>query len=172
MKRTLLNTSSTVAFQQWQFYTVPRDWANGTLYLPSGGDWGNVPAARVFWIANRNYGPDIRLTLDEERWAPLAQGKNTSLTFPFIRLRPKNLSELGQYWFALKYLCGVEKRDCYKIHNVKSGIAFRIWVNEEKGWGEPLMGTGVVVEGAWDLWDVKAVDEISPSDGGFDWITG
>lgn len=183
VKESLTSTSPDWHLQQWQFYAVPDHYPNCTVQIPGGGDWiGNQTTARAFWISNREYGPDVRLVLydDQDRWLSVAAGTNTSMTFPELRLRPKDLSNEGQYWFALPYLCGdgeeqgEEQKKCAKFHNVKSGLDFRIWGNKkgnngEGGWEIPAMGTGQVVDGAWDAWDYYLWEEISANEGGFTW---
>ena len=108
----------------------------------------------------------------------VAAGKNTSLMYPYLRLRPKDLSNPAQYWFAISYSCG-ETASCFKFHNVESGIEFRIWANErakdkngnDRAWRKPLMGTGVVEDsvGAWDVWRVYYCEDVVVDDGGFEW---
>lgn len=44
-------------------------------------------------------------------------------------MRPKDLSNSGQYWFVTEYKSN-ETIVCEKFHNVESGVEFRIWANE------------------------------------------
>lgn len=148
--------------QHWQIRPVPPFWKNSTFETPTG--W-----SRCYWIANRQFGPGVRLSqsLFDQNWKDLLRNRNSTTVYPSVQMNVANVHEEAQYWFfqrANLAVNGVQSKiPMYQMYNLAGSNEFRLAYNES--WeDQPKMMSEVVWPKKMDWWDIELAGVVGSDD--------
>lgn len=148
--------------QRWQIRPVPPFWKNSTFETPTG--W-----SRCYWIANRQFGPGVRLSqnLFDENWKDVLHSRNSTTVYPSVQMNVANVHEEAQYWFfqrANGTVNGVQGTiPMYQMYNLAGSNQFRLAYNQS--WeDEPKMMSEDVWPKTMDWWDIELAGVVGSDD--------
>ena len=168
-------TKDEVPLLEWQIRPVYTSWRNSTFeHNVDESKDGQLDRSRTYWISSRHFGPDVRLTLDDERAFGLTNSSTEAGIEDYrlqLGLRPKDLANLGQYWYFIrKTPKGSNPRTTqyYTIHNALLPREWTVCKTFEKS---PVMMSKAFKGEPWEQWDVIDGDELPKVDGKWSWVT-
>lgn len=148
--------------QRWQIRPVPPSWKNSTVETPTG--W-----SRCYWIANRQFGPGVRLSqsLFDQNWKDVLHYRNSTAVYPSVQMNVANVHEEAQYWFFQRadlMVGGVQGTiPMYQMYNLAGSNQFRLAYNES--WeDEPKMMSEDVWPKTMDWWDIELAGVVGSDD--------
>ena len=157
---------------------MPSQWENSTVRIDELGGDENKNLNRVYWIASKEYGPDVLLSLGdpEKPWTDQSGGRDAvEGSYIEVQMKPRDLGDRGQYWYFNSSM--IFKRDeepdsryQLKLHNVVTGKKMSLWYRTQ--WDQPRMGIGEPdsAKGFMDSWDVQKRGVVNPKDNDFSWV--
>lgn len=164
--------------QHFQLRPVPSQWENSTVRIDELGGDENKNLNRVYWIASKEYGPDVLLSLGdpEKPWTDQSGGRDAvEGSYIEVQMKPRDLGDRGQYWYfnsSMIYKRDEEPDSRYqlKLHNVVTGKKMSLWYRTQ--WDQPRMGIGEPdsAKGFMDSWDVQKRGVVNPKDNDFSWV--
>lgn len=152
----------------WQIRPVYSSWRNSTFThnVSEEGD-----RSRTYWISSRSFGPDYRLTLDDPKADTYNEGLDMKDWRLHIGLKPKDLSDPGQYWYFLAWTPGpkeARKSDFVTIHNMKLGLEFTVCKMMDSAYAVMSLDCDGSL---WEQWDVIYEMDLPKAEKGFNWVT-